>query len=146
MTEKNFCFQFLCLPSLTKSTSVSDTKARAGSNLDCWGYTTFSVIKYFFTQRFSESKCTYRLLEPPVRNCASQATKTHSFPKINVHTLTIGWELVPVKHGDTQDILIQVLNEELAVEVPLGVQGVLHGPRCVALRAHADFTVRVALP
>lgn len=58
---------------------------------------------------------------------------------------TVGGELVPVEHGETQHVLVQVLDEELAVEVPLGVQGVGEGPGGVALGAHADFTVRVAL-
>lgn len=58
---------------------------------------------------------------------------------------TVWRELVPVEHGETQHILVQVLNEELAVEVPLGVQCVLEGPGGVALGAHADFTIGVAL-
>lgn len=35
-------------------------------------------------------------------------------------------ELVSLKHGDTQDVLLQVLDEELTVGVPLGIQCVLH--------------------
>lgn len=58
---------------------------------------------------------------------------------------TVWRKLVSVEHGETQHVLVQVLNKELAVEVPLGVQCVLEGPGGEALGAHADFTVRVAL-
>lgn len=60
-------------------------------------------------------------------------------------TLTIWGKLVSVEHGETQHVLVKVLDEELAVEIPLGIQGVLEGSGGVALRAHADLTVGVAL-
>lgn len=41
---------------------------------------------------------------------------------------------------------MEVLDEELAVEVPLGIECVLEGPGGVALGAHADFTVRITFP
>lgn len=138
--------KLLSAPSSTKNSSVPNRKAWVGSNLTVGSgqlFSLFSMEAQLFTQHFAESNCTYRLL---VKIHASQVTRTLYFPKTNVHALTVRRELIPVKHGDTEDILIQILNEELAVKVPLGVQGVLHGPRCVALRAHADFTVRVALP
>lgn len=40
--------------------------------------------------------------------------------------LTVRGELVPLKHGDTQDVLLQVLDEELTVGIPLGVESVLN--------------------
>lgn len=143
MTDKNF-FQFL--PSLTKNNSVPDRKAWVGLNLTVGSeqlFSLFSMEALLFTQHFAGNNFIYRLL---VKIHESQVTRTLYFPKTNVHTLTVRRELIPVKHGDTEDILIQILNEELAVKVPLGVQGVLHSPRRVALRAHADFTVRVTLP
>lgn len=61
-------------------------------------------------------------------------------------TQEIIWgKLVSVEHGETQHVLVKVLDEELAVEIPLGIQGVLEGSGGVALRAHADLTVGVAL-
>lgn len=40
--------------------------------------------------------------------------------------LTVRGELVPLKHSDTQDVLLQILDEELTVGIPLGVQCVLN--------------------
>lgn len=60
--------------------------------------------------------------------------------------LTIGGELVPLEHGDTEDFLLQVSDEELAVGVPLRVQGVLDGLSDVTLRAHGHLAVRIAPP
>lgn len=59
--------------------------------------------------------------------------------------LTIRRELVPLKHGNTQHLLLQVSDEELAVGVPLGVQSVLDGLGDVALGAHGHLAVRVTL-
>lgn len=61
-------------------------------------------------------------------------------------TLTIWRKLVSVEHGETEHVLVQILDEELAIEIPLGVQCVLEGPGGIALGAHADLTVRVTLP
>lgn len=61
-------------------------------------------------------------------------------------TQEIIWrKLVSVKHSETQHILVQILNKELAVKIPLGVQSVLQGSGGVALGAHADFAVWIAL-
>lgn len=58
--------------------------------------------------------------------------------------LTVWRELVFLKHGDAQDVLVEVSDEELAVEVPLWVQGVTDGARGVTLRPHGQLAVRVA--
>lgn len=58
--------------------------------------------------------------------------------------LTVWRELVLLEHGDAQHVLVEVLDEELAVEVPLGVEGVADGAGGVALRPHRQLTVRVA--
>lgn len=60
-------------------------------------------------------------------------------------SLTVRRELVPLKHGDTQHILLQVLDKELTVGVPLGVESVLQGLGDVALGTHRHLAVRVAL-
>lgn len=59
-------------------------------------------------------------------------------------TLTVWRELVFLKHGDAQNVLVEVSDEELAVEVPLWVQGVTDGARGVALCSHGQLAVRVA--
>ncbi len=59
---------------------------------------------------------------------------------------TVRGELIPLKHSDTQHILLQVFDEELAVWVPFRVQRVLQRLSDVTLRAHRHLTVRVTLP
>lgn len=61
------------------------------------------------------------------------------------HPLTIWWELVFLKHSDTEDILVEVFDKELAVEVPLWVQGVTDWSGGVALRPHRQLTVGITL-
>lgn len=39
--------------------------------------------------------------------------------------LTVGCELVPLKDGDAEHVLVQVPDVELTVEVPLGVERVV---------------------
>lgn len=53
--------------------------------------------------------------------------------------------MVPLKHSDAQHVLLQVLDEELTVGVPLGVESVLQGLGDVALGTHRHLAVRVAL-
>lgn len=60
--------------------------------------------------------------------------------------LTIWRELVPLKHRDAEDLLLQVFDEELAVGIPLGIQSVLDRLGDVTLGAHGHLTVRVTLP
>lgn len=60
------------------------------------------------------------------------------------HPLTVWRELVFLEHGDAQDILVEVFNEELAVKVPLWVQRVADGSRGVALGSHRQLTIRIA--
>lgn len=59
--------------------------------------------------------------------------------------LTVWRELVPLKHSDAEDLLLQVFDEELAVGIPLGIQSVLDGLGDVTLGAHGHLTVRVTL-
>lgn len=59
-------------------------------------------------------------------------------------TPTVRRELVFLKHSDAQDVLVEVFDEELAVEVPLRAQGVADGARGVALSSHRQLAVRVA--
>lgn len=62
------------------------------------------------------------------------------------HSLLTVWrELVPLKHSDAQDLLLQVFDEELAVGVPLGIQSVLDRLGDVALGPHGHLAVRVTL-
>lgn len=63
-----------------------------------------------------------------------------------VTLLTVWRELVPLEHGDAEDLLLQVSDEELAVGIPLGIQGVLDRLGDVALGAHGHLAVRVTLP
>lgn len=58
--------------------------------------------------------------------------------------LTVRRELVFLEDGETEDVLVQVPDEELAVEVPLRVQGVADGAGGVTLRPHGQLAVRVA--
>lgn len=60
--------------------------------------------------------------------------------------LTIWRELVPLKHGDAQHLLLQVSDEELAVGIPLGIQSVLDRLGNVTLGPHGHLAVRVTLP
>lgn len=60
------------------------------------------------------------------------------------HPLTVRRELILLKHGDAQDILVEVFNKELAVKVPLWVQCVADGSRGVALGSHRQLTIRIA--
>lgn len=60
--------------------------------------------------------------------------------------LTIWRELVPLKHRDAEDLLLQVFDEELAVGIPLGIQSVLDRLGDVTLGAHGHLAVRVTLP
>lgn len=57
--------------------------------------------------------------------CVRDCLYLHVCVCVSLYKLTIRRELVPLEEGDTQDVLIQVLNEELAVEVPLGVERVV---------------------
>lgn len=50
---------------------------------------------------------------------------------------TVGRELVPLKDGEAEDILMQVFDEEVAVEVPFGVERVGLMAGCVALSTHS---------
>ncbi len=50
---------------------------------------------------------------------------------------TVGGELVPLKDGEAEDVLIQVFDEEVAVEVPFGVERVGLMAGRVALSAHS---------
>lgn len=59
--------------------------------------------------------------------------------------LTVRCELVLLEHADAQHVLVHVIDEELAVEVPLGVEGVAGGAGGVALGPHGQLAVRVAL-
>ena len=59
--------------------------------------------------------------------------------------LTVWRELVPLKHGDAEDLLLQVFDEELAVGIPLGIQSVLDCLGDVTLGAHGHLAVRVTL-
>lgn len=59
-------------------------------------------------------------------------------------TPTVWRELVFLKHSDAQNVLVEVFDEELAVEVPLWAQGVADGARGVALGSHRQLAVRVA--
>lgn len=59
-------------------------------------------------------------------------------------TPTVWRELVFLKHSDAQNVLVEVFDEELAVEVPLWAQGVADGARGVALSSHRQLAVRVA--
>lgn len=62
------------------------------------------------------------------------------------HSLLTVWrELVPLKHSDAQDLLLQVFDEELAVGVPLGIQSVLDRLGDVALGPHGHLAVWVTL-
>lgn len=61
------------------------------------------------------------------------------------YPLTIWGELVLLKHRDTQDVLVQVFDEELAVKVPLWVQSVADGSGGVALSPHRQLAVRITL-
>lgn len=54
---------------------------------------------------------------------------------------TIWWELVFLEHSDTQDVLVKVLDEELTVEVPLGVESVTDRSGGVALSPHRQLAV-----
>lgn len=58
---------------------------------------------------------------------------------------TIWGELVPLEHGNAEHVLLEVFDKELAVGVPLGVEGVLYCLGNVALRAHCHLTVGIAL-
>lgn len=58
--------------------------------------------------------------------------------------LTVWRELVFLKHSDAQNVLVDVFDEELAVELPLWVQGVADGAGGVALSSHRQLAVRVA--
>lgn len=61
------------------------------------------------------------------------------------HALAIGRELIPLKHSDAQDVLVQVFDEELTAEVPFRVNRVILSPWGVALCSHRQLTVRVTL-
>lgn len=43
-------------------------------------------------------------------------------------SLAIWRELIPLEHGDAQDVLIQVFDEELTAEVPFRVDRVILWP------------------
>ncbi len=62
-----------------------------------------------------------------------------------IFTLTIWWKLLPLKNGNTEDILIEVSNVKLTIETPLGVDSVIDGSGSVTLRAHGHFTVWITL-
>lgn len=59
--------------------------------------------------------------------------------------LTIGGELVPLEDGDAQNILVQVLNEELTVEVPLGVDCVIYCAGGETLCSHGNLAIWITL-
>lgn len=61
------------------------------------------------------------------------------------YLLTIWGELVPLKHRDAEHVLLEVFDKELAVGVPLWIEGVLHCLGDVALRAHRHLTVWITL-
>lgn len=65
---------------------------------------------------------------------------------LKIGVLTIRGELILVKHGNTQHVLIKILDEELAVKIPFGVQSIWQHPCSITLRPHADLTVRIAFP
>lgn len=77
------------------------------------------------------------------------ATGTSVRPRKSENTqrdaLTVRRELIPLEHGDAQDVLVQVFDEELTAEVPFWVDGVILRPRGVALCSHRQLTVRVTL-
>lgn len=52
---------------------------------------------------------------------ASRSQKTENTLGLCQVILTIWRKLVPVKHSETQHILVKILDEELAIEVPLGI-------------------------
>lgn len=68
----------------------------------------------------------------------------YKFPCVS-SPLTVWWELVLLEHSDAQDVLVEVFDEELAVEVPLWVQSVADRSGRVALSPHRQLTVRIAL-
>lgn len=59
--------------------------------------------------------------------------------------LTIWRELVPLKDCDAEHILLQILDKELTVRIPLRIEGVLYGLGDMTLTAHGHFTVWVTL-
>lgn len=75
----------------------------------------------------------------------SRATGKKEGPRRGAARLTVWRELVPLKHGDAENLLLQVLDEELAVGIPLGVQRVLDRLGDVTLGAHGHLAVRVTL-
>lgn len=80
------------------------------------------------------------------RTFSVAAQKTQIRPVPPRPALTVWRELVFLEHGDAQDVLVEVSDEEVAVEVPLWVQGVTDGAGGVTLRSHGQLAVRVALP
>lgn len=59
--------------------------------------------------------------------------------------LTIWRKLIFLEDSDAQDVLVEVFDEKLTVEVPLGAQSVADWPRRVALSSHCQLTVRITL-
>lgn len=58
---------------------------------------------------------------------------------------TVWRELIFLKHSDAQDILVEVVDEKLAAEVPLGVRGITGWTGRVALSPHRQLTVGISL-
>lgn len=82
----------------------------------------------------------------PQRECTSSKRQVWNYPwKGGCPLLTIWGELVPLKHRDAEYVLLEVFDKELAVGVPLRIEGVLHCLGDVALRAHRHLTVWITL-
>ena len=84
-----------------------------------------------------KSRCCRLSVRACVRACVCVCVRATGPP-------TVGGELVLLEHGDAQDVLVEVPDEELAVEVPLGVERVAERPGRVALGPHGELAVRVA--
>lgn len=59
---------------------------------------------------------------------------------------TIWRELVSLKNGKAEDVLVQVFDKEVAAEVPFGVERVGLMAGGVTLSTHSELTIWITLP
>lgn len=99
IVSRTFAFNLSVSSVWQENNCVSDIEARLGSDLTAWSYWLWKAVEppeywgIVFTQHFSGTSQTYRLLKLLLRNRVPQLTKKHSLPKYSHLPSGENWSL-----------------------------------------------------